>query len=493
MKKRLGLGILAVCTLLAVTKIDLVHREIALGEQKQETTAITVEQKEQDVHKVGAQHPKKAEKEARIEKKDQAEMQQETYSTLDADIQQILKGCSKEFISQYLIDESFLIWFYSEYGEDAIHEIVSYVEKGQKDPQKWYDVTHKSIHVLWAEYCKASGYQLELGSNIIWKETADPSQTVLDFTGDINFSEGWSTMLHMDAQINGIYECFSKPLLDEMNGADIMMLNNEFTYSTRGVPQEGKAYVFRADPSRVQLLQVLGADIVGLANNHICDYGDEALCDTLDTLKGADIPYVGAGRNKKEATTPVFFIANGRKIAIVAATQVERTYNYTKEATDTTPGVLKCLDPELFCETIRKAKEQADYVIAFTHWGTEGTNNYEQDQEALAQAFVDAGADAIIGGHTHCLQGIQFVKDVPVIYSLGNFWFNGNMLDTGMAQLVIHEDGSLNMRFLPCQQAGTNVSLVTEPEKKQEILNFMQSISAENVAIDPEGNVSKVQ
>ena len=146
----------------------------------------------------------------------------------------------------------------------------------------------------------------------------------------------------------------------------------------------------------------------------------------------------------------VYFIANGRKIAIVAATQIERSYSYTKEATKDSPGVLKTLKPDKFTEVIRKAKSNSDIVIAYPHWGTEGNHSYGADQKELAEAFVSAGADVIIGGHTHCLQGIAYIEDVPVLYSLGNFWFNNKTLDTGVAQVRIQKDGSIRLRFLPC-------------------------------------------
>ena len=94
-------------------------------------------------------------------------------------------------------------------------------------------------------------------------------------------------------------------------------------------------------------------------------------------------PHIGAGANLEEAKKPYYFMVYGRKIAIVAATQIERTYNYTKEATDTTPGVLKTLEPDKFVEVIREAKKNSDYVIAFVHWGTEGDSNYEEIRQIL--------------------------------------------------------------------------------------------------------------
>lgn len=105
---------------------------------------------------------------------------------------------------------------------------------GECDRERWYELTGNSIHVLWLLYCRDTGmnqYQLE---NVYWKECATEERTVIDFSGDINFSEGWGTMRYLDSQPNGIYDCFSQALLSEMQSADIMVVNNEFTYSDRG-------------------------------------------------------------------------------------------------------------------------------------------------------------------------------------------------------------------------------------------------------------------
>lgn len=274
---------------------------------------------------------------------------------------------------------------------------------------------------------------------------------------------------------------------------DIMMVNNEFTYSTRGSALKGKAYTFRADPSRVSLLEAFGTDIVNLANNHVYDFGPDALLDTISTLDGAGIPHVGAGANLKEAEQPHYFVCNGRKIAIVAATQIERSLNYTKEATEDTPGVLKTLNAEKFVKVIQKAKKNSDHVIAVVHWGTEGDSNYGRDQYQLAKEFVLAGADAIVGGHTHCLQGFEIMDGVPIIYSLGNFWFSSGTLDTGLAKITISRTGELTMSFLPCIQQNLKTSLITEETEKQRVLDFMQSHSALGTSLTKEGILTQEQ
>lgn len=409
----------------------------------------------------------------------------EAQSDLQAEYERILEKCSKDFISNRPINENFLAWFHSKYGDEALKKVADSVTKGKQNQDLWYELTGNTMQVLWVYYCQDTGYQSELLENIYEKECAG-EETVLDFTGDINLAEGWSTTRFMDRQANGIYDCLSSDLMLELQNADILLVNNEFTYSNRGTPLAGKAYTFRASPSRVEVLQQLEVDIVSLANNHVYDYGEEALSDTLDTLEQAQIPYVGAGRNLEEAEKIVYFIANGRKIAIVAATQIERSYSYTKEATKDSPGVLKTLNPDKFVKVIQEAKDNSDIVIAYPHWGTEGSHAYAADQKELAEAFVKAGADVIIGGHTHCLQGIAYIGEVPVIYSLGNFWFNGNTLDTGVAQVRIQKDGSIRFRFLPCIQSGTRTRLLTEGSQRTEVLDFMRGLS-KDVSIDEEG------
>lgn len=468
MKKKVILGIVIVAVILTIAYVG--HRVNAQREEGQTS------------HVAGTEI-------SMVDNRQLETLKKEPIADLEDAYEMILNDCSKSFIGGYPIDESFLGWVHANYGEAVVLDLANHVQSGGQDVNQWYELTGSSIHVLWLGYCQDTGLRSDDLDNVYWQETADDGRVVLDFTGDINFAEGWPTTTHMDAQPNGIYDCFSQELLEEMNSADIMMINNEFTYSDRGAPLEGKDYTFRAKPERVELLEVFGTDIVGLANNHVYDYGPDALLDTLNTLREAGVPYAGAGENLAEASKPVYFVANGKKIAIVAATQIERSLNYTKEATDTTPGVLKTLNAEKYVRVIEKARSNSDYVIAFVHWGTEGDDRYGLDQVNLAHQFVDAGADVIIGGHTHCLQGIQYIDGVPVIYSLGNFWFSTSALDTGMSQVVIREDGSIDFRFLPCIQRDLRTSLVTDQAEKERIFAYMESISTD-ISIDEEGYVT---
>ena len=318
------------------------------------------------------------------------------------------------------------------------------------------------------------------------REAHNPDKVTLSFAGDISFAEGYANMDYYHNQGNDIAKCIAPEVIDKMDSADIMMVNNEFTYSNRGTPLAGKAFTFRAKPETADQLSRLSVDLVSLANNHVYDYGEEALLDTMDTLQQYGIPYVGAGKNLEEAKEIVYFESGGLRIAYVSATQVERSYVYTKPATETGAGVLRTYNPEIFLEVIKRAEETSDFVVVYVHWGTEGVSRFEADQRELGHQYIDAGADLVIGDHPHCLQGIEYYKGVPIFYSLGNFWFNSKTQDTGLVEADISQDGLMELRFIPCIQQGCRTVLVTDEAKRQQMFDFLEGISA-NVVIDGGG------
>ncbi len=326
-------------------------------------------------------------------------------------------------------------------------------------------------------------------NNIYAKDANEPDQITITFAGDILFDESYAVMSAMLQNGGDIANGIAPDLIEEMKGADIMMVNNEFPYSDRGTPTEGKQFTFRAQPSAVSYLEELGVDLVALANNHAYDYGEEAFMDTLTTLEGAGMTYVGAGNNLEEARRPVYYIINNMKIAFVAATQIEKSdYPDTKGATETSAGVFRCWNGDDLIETVKEAKENSDFVIVYLHWGTENAETIDWAQEKQAPEVAAAGADLIIGDHPHCLQKIDVVQGVPVIYSLGNFWFNSKTVDTGMVKVTLNRDGLQSYQFVPCLQSGCKTTLL-QGEEKDRVLAYMRSIS-DNVQIDGDGYVT---
>lgn len=328
----------------------------------------------------------------------------------------------------------------------------------------------------------------ENGRILVKKQETGNDEAILLFAGDILFDDSYTVMVTM-RQRGSIRACFSAETLREMEEADIFMLNNEFTYTNRGEPTPGKAFTFRAKPENAAMLHELGVDIVSLANNHAYDYGEISLLDTLATLEGIDMPYVGAGRNLAEASGIVYFQAGSQKIAFLSGTQIERmTPPDTKGASENTPGVFRCLTETEIFDKIAEAKENSDFVVVYIHWGTEKTDQLDWAQPGMAKSLAQAGADLIIGDHAHVLQPLANVEGVPTIYSLGNYWFNSSTLNTCLVKVTLKDGEMQSFQFLPALQSGCYTKLLSGAEKEA-VLEYMRGISG-TVAIDAEGYVT---
>lgn len=312
------------------------------------------------------------------------------------------------------------------------------------------------------------------------------------FAGDILLAENEITTKNLDSSANGLKDCISPELLEIMNNADYTCVNNEFTFSTRGEPTPGKMWTFRGNPERVRYLNEMGVDLALLANNHVHDYGPDALMDTLDTLTGANIAYFGAGRNLEEAMKPVYVELDGKTVAFVAASRAEK-YKLTPQATEDSPGILRCYDPTLFIQVIEEAKKNADFVVACVHWGTERSTVLEEAQLTTGKQYIDAGADIVIGSHSHCLQGMEYYKGKPIVYSLGNFWFDEYYEDTMLLNVRISGDDNgskLEISVIPAMQDDGRTEVFTEQVEKERVYDYLESISI-NVEIDENGVVKE--
>ena len=325
-----------------------------------------------------------------------------------------------------------------------------------------------------------------------------PFSISLGFIGDICLADNYIPMQHLAAMDStDITDGIDAQFVQKMREMDLMWANNEFVYSDSDEPLPGKAYTFCAAPENVSYLHDLGIDIVGLANNHTFDYGIESFVDTLETLEGAGIPYVGAGRNDTQAYAPVYLHMGGITIGYVAASCAEYTI-YTLEATADEPGIAWCYDNERFVESVREAAANADYVVVLPHWGVEHSTDLDDDQADFAHQYIDAGADIVIGAHPHILQGIEYYNGKPILYSLGNFWFDSYDIDTVLAEVqvsgVLGVDGKLvgepNVTVVlhPGLQSGVYTSWEEGTDEGDRILDDLQDICV-NVTIGYDGIV----
>lgn len=229
-----------------------------------------------------------------------------------------------------------------------------------------------------------------------------------------------------------------------VRSADLAICNLECPVSTHGersplkLTTSGRAmhneYLFRAPPSQARRLAEAGFDGVTLANNHIMDFGGEALLETLRLLEQAGVQYTGAGPDRTSARQPMILSAAGHSVAVLAyvsAKTLPGTEGFA--ASDETAGTVfvrgdasgrpDATSSRMLRNDIRAAAKRADVVIACFHWGTEGADEPDPLQRSLAHLAIDAGADAVIGHHPHRLQGVEIYRDRPIAYSLGNFAF----------------------------------------------------------------------
>ena len=237
-------------------------------------------------------------------------------------------------------------------------------------------------------------------------------------------------------------------VLERLRCGDVAFVNLETPLTRRGVRAE-KQNTLRADPSLVEDLVAAGVDVVGLANNHMLDYGLEGLADTLNALEGAGLPAVGAGSNLEAARRPVVVDASGHRIGFLAfastlpqgfAASPERPgvapihvtaafvveNPLAQEQPGTPPPVLTLplkLDLEATVEAVQGLRGQADFVVVSAHWGVAGQDAVMDYEREVGRALIDAGADMVLGHHPHRLHGVEFYRGKPILYSIGNFLF----------------------------------------------------------------------
>ena len=207
-----------------------------------------------------------------------------------------------------------------------------------------------------------------------------------------------------------------------LKNADIRVGNLECVIATTGSPEPGKPYTFRASPASLQYLK-RHFDALGLANNHSGDYGPQAFEQMLGLLEKQGIEYFGGGRNLARAHRPLIVERRGLRIALLG---YDEFFPRSFEADTDRAGIAWSEDEEVRRDIMKARSEYgADLVIPFMHWGFEHEPLASARQHELARLMIDAGADAVVGGHPHVTQDIELYRNKPIIYSLGNFVFDG--------------------------------------------------------------------
>ncbi len=230
-----------------------------------------------------------------------------------------------------------------------------------------------------------------------------------------------------------------------------------------------------------QALANAGFDAMSVATNHIKNCGlsrcgDRAFLETLENLSQAGVQPIGAGANLAEALSPQVFTLNGVRFALVSLGELEST----TFATDTTPGI-GVLDEDNLRQAIAAARAAGDVVIALPHWGPEYSVNPNYRQLNFAEIAVEAGADLIVGNHTHTVQALEAINGVPVFYGLGNFMFDQDWsreTAQGVALIVTFTGRQFTgFELVPVHIKGDGRVEIAGPEEAREILGRIQEAS----------------
>jgi poly-gamma-glutamate capsule biosynthesis protein CapA/YwtB (metallophosphatase superfamily) len=246
----------------------------------------------------------------------------------------------------------------------------------------------------------------------------EPSKVSIIFAGDVMLDGGPG---HAIANGKDVFADVAKVLAS----ADIAVCNLECVVA-KGGRQVAKPYTFKAPPACIPVLKQ-HFSAVCVANNHSGDFGHEALLEQFDLLDKAKLPYFGGGRDSREAHRPLIIEENAHRIALLG---YNRFPPRSFRATDKRPGVAWLKEADVV-KGIRAARKEhrADIVIPFLHWGRESEAAPTDEQKQLARRLIDAGADAVIGGHAHVTQTIDIYHGKPIVYSLGNLVFDYFPLD----------------------------------------------------------------
>lgn len=276
----------------------------------------------------------------------------------------------------------------------------------------------------------------------------------------------WTRPLVSPPSVDGV--------IDRLVGASHCFANLE-TPLTTCVARDDKLVCIKAPPSLAVEIKSRGIDIVNIANNHLMDFGADGLRETMASLSATGLEFVGGGVNLDESYRPVIVESDGCRVAYLGMTttlanssaagkqrpgaapvRILTRYLIDPVTLQETPGMSPHAetipfddDVSYLAERIRAAAKEADLVIVAAHWGVPYgwvasiQSEIAGYQRPLAHAMIDAGASAIIGHHPHVLQGVEFYRDRPIFYSLGNFIIHPDRDRSEMRSIPEYDFGSL--------------------------------------------------
>ncbi len=314
---------------------------------------------------------------------------------------------------------------------------------------------------------------------------------VLGFAGDTSFTAG----LDQRDPFAEVAHLLSAP--------DLMVINLETAIADPGVgrPPVQKQFLFRSPPASLDLLVDAGVDVVALANNHTLDFGSEAVAQTLAEIDARELQRVGAGVDEAAAYQPLILDVGQWRVGIVSMSRVP--CDWSASGNNVRPEVAWACPAfqELADDLVRRTVSESEVTVVMVHGGEEGVLCPSDFMLDLEQRWVELGADIIVDGHPHVLQGVGSVgEDAMVVHSTGNFAFpsaRGITANTAIFEFTISESISepavesdsesvqLDLRVVPLRAVGGVLSIPT-PEQGDAILQQVSGVS-DGWRLDPDG------
>ncbi len=327
---------------------------------------------------------------------------------------------------------------------------------------------------------------------------------VLGFAGDTSFTAG----LDQRDPLAEVLHLLSAP--------DLMVINLETAIADPGVgrPPVQKQFLFRSPPASLDLLVAAGVDVVALANNHTLDFGSEAVAQTLAEIDSRQLQRVGAGIDEASAYEPLILDVGDWRVGIVSMSRVP--CDWSTSGDNARPEVAWACPAfqELADDLVRLTASNSDVTVVMAHGGEEGVLCPSDFMLDLEKHWVELGADIVVDGHPHVVQGVGSVGDRSmVVHSTGNFAFpsaRGVTANTAIFEFTISESASepvsestsastseessgerevvelkLDLRVVPLRAVGGVLSIPTE-EERDAILQQVSGVS-DGWRLDPTG------
>ncbi|MDO6415248.1 CapA family protein [Sphingomonas sp. BIUV-7] len=235
------------------------------------------------------------------------------------------------------------------------------------------------------------------------------------------------------------------PVRDTLRAAPVVFGQLETVISDRGAIVPNAKLAMRAPTTLGPVLADAGFSMMSFAGNHCLDWGYDAFGDTLKTMAAARVRLAGAGPDRGSAFAPVYQTVDNTTVAMVAASSIlpegyaatadspgcapMRAHTFYEQIEHDQPGTPARIrshpdraDLAALTAAIRDARAHADVVLVSLHWGIHMVRgSIAEYQIEVAEAAVEAGADAILGHHPHLMKGVGFHRGKPIFFSLGNF------------------------------------------------------------------------